>query len=231
MATPKKTDGGIQFLDQFMKYFITPYGPARPFPEDVSNKVKVQNCEIFKRPNVFMSEVARSVANNTDCLSFFQDKVQRKVNRHVEFEEFQKFDSKREGYAPNGKALKKLLEKVSTDEKAASIMRDMFLAGSELMVMSTNYLVLEYVLKNPDEIAKFIPSTFGQEVIDNPLTESVINVIVQKTVNCTPTKGSVKRRIFSTFDSDSSEAEIEEPTSQPSSSKKKTRKGRTISEL
>jgi len=100
MATPKKSERGIQFLDQFMKYFITPYGPARPFPDDVSNKVKVQNCEVFKRPNIFLSEVASSIANNTDCLSFFPEKVQRKLNRHVPFEEFGKYDSKREGYAP-----------------------------------------------------------------------------------------------------------------------------------
>jgi len=145
--------------------------------------------------------------------------------RHVEFRDFLHFDSKREGYNPNGRALKKLLQKVSTDQKASNIMKDLFLAGSQLMIMSTNYLVLEYVLNNPEEIAKVIPSSFGQEVIDNPLTDSIFNMIVNKTLHTTPTKASVKRQIFSTFDSDSSEAEaeVEEASNEPSSSKKKSK--------
>jgi len=77
---------------------------------------------VFKRPNIFLSEVASSIASNTDCLSFFPEKVQRKLNQHVQFQEFEKFDSKREGYTPNAKDLKRLLENVSKEEKGRAIL-------------------------------------------------------------------------------------------------------------
>lgn len=56
------------------------------------------------------------------------------------------------------------------------------------MLMSTNYLVLNYVLNDPQEIAKYVPSSVGQGLIDNPTTEGVIERIMDKTLATTPKK-------------------------------------------
>jgi len=176
------------------------------------------NCEFYNRPNVFLSEVATSVSKNTDCLTFFPEKVQRKVNKYIPFAEFAKYNSQDEGYAPDAKELTRLLENVSTEEKGRALRKDLFLAGSQLMIMATNYLAIDFVLTIPQEVSKNLTSSAGQTVIDNPTTESVIQLIVQKTWS------NAKRKIFAMFDLESSDEEI--PAGQPSSSKKKKKKNK-----
>lgn len=81
MATPRKGDG-IGYLDHYNKYFLTPYGAVKEFPkEDLSKKIKPQNCEFFKRPAVFVSEVASTLANNSEFLEGLHPTISDKIQQ------------------------------------------------------------------------------------------------------------------------------------------------------
>lgn len=60
--TPTKSpakEEGVQYLAQFPKMFLTPYGSVQPLNKDVFQKrLKPKKCEWYGRPHVEASEMA-----------------------------------------------------------------------------------------------------------------------------------------------------------------------------
>ena len=58
---PAKSADGANFLNQFPKYFLRPYGPMEvPRKDTFERCLNPQNCEWFRRPNFAISEMAQT---------------------------------------------------------------------------------------------------------------------------------------------------------------------------
>ena len=67
MASKTTPTQGVTYINQFPKYFVTPYGQVKPLnPEDLEKRLSESNCEYYKRPKVALSETSNTILSNID---------------------------------------------------------------------------------------------------------------------------------------------------------------------
>lgn len=68
MTSPRKTpQKGIDYISQFPKYFVIPYGKVQaPTTKNFNDRLSENNTELFQRPKIHLSEAACTIADNLD---------------------------------------------------------------------------------------------------------------------------------------------------------------------
>ena len=82
MASKTTPTQGVTYINQFPKYFLTPYGQVKPLnPEDLEKKLSESNCEYYKRPNVALSQTSYTILSNLDFTHhpWFNDEIRPKL--------------------------------------------------------------------------------------------------------------------------------------------------------
>lgn len=108
----------------------------KAWPEDAATKIQPINCDMYRRPDIFVSEVSQSVKTNMPVLS-----AQQKDEAND---------------TANPDHYRSVLRKVAGDKKTTKIMVELFNISSKLFNLSTNYLGAKELLNNPESIAQVI---------------------------------------------------------------------------
>ena len=220
--TPASPSNGVGFFEHFPKNLIRPYGGTEePITDEMVNKrVKFYNCEMLKRPRVAMSELAQTTTETIKCLSEIKKPIVDPEELKQIRETIKPFDDLlqplklREGRSEATEANVKAAVRsfLQPNPKLDKYMNRIYLTASNLLTLSTQYIVTKSLLTNPDMFAEKVHATevsdaaFKKTKDVKAMKNFLINACLSKTKKAKP---SVTKNLLQAFDSSDEEEEVE----------------------
>lgn len=218
--------GAVQYLNQFPKNFLRPYGKQDKVPTEdtVFRRTKPESCEWLVRPKVAASELAETIEQSLESLDDLSGRILLRPSALVKFkstfdtihEHVSSFNTKAGGNAKpeNVKALLKFLCNDDLDEA----IDEAFQIGSSLFVMATQIIVARNFVRNTERYAEnFYPvvstaeeKEFKKSKTVKSLKDMLISYYGGRTVSKAETS-SKKKKLFAEIDSDAYDKSEEEP--------------------
>ena len=163
MSSPKK-DIGVNWWQQAVRSFITPYGKAKPAPEpaNIFKRLQPFTCEWLTRPEYAMSELSDTITSNIPVLqenseNYLDEGLVEKLQSHFQpmLESMKALDNKTTG-SPTAKDAKKVLKSLVTDTSLDADMDKVFQLSSALFAISSNYLISTALLRHPKQFSSLV---------------------------------------------------------------------------
>ena len=161
-SVPKKD--GVNWWQQAVKSFVTPYGKIKEVPEpaNIFKRLQPFTCEWLTRPECRLSELSETITSN---VPFFQKKLNdylesylvSKLQDHFAplLSSMNALDNKKSEKA-TAKDAKKVLKLLVTDTEMDSAMDQIFQLSSSLFAVSTNYLISTALVRHPKQFAALV---------------------------------------------------------------------------
>lgn len=229
--SPKKSEG-VQYFNQFQKYFTTPYGaPTIVTTELMSKRLSEGNTEWYKRPRVAISEMADTIES---CMPLVTDspfinkknldKFKSKCASLLEI--IPSFNTKSEHNVVDKKKVKSLA-KALDNETITQFFQEMHTVGHAMKSMAIHYLCGNHMVTNVTEYAarSCHRGNADTDFKAGPSRKSLVNYWYQEmgTSAAQPTavSSSSKRNISELFDTEEEASEDEQQQPPKKKSKKK----------
>lgn len=231
--TPSKSPGkdeGVQYLAQFPKMFLTPYGNVQQFNNDVFQKrLKPKNCEWYGRPKVAASEMADTFKQCEKVVEespLIDNKNMKKFWQKTKMfqETLKKFNTKDPNQSVTEKDVKIIVKEMNNEDNK-SLFKEMFSVGHALMSMGIHFSVGSYIVGDIKEYASMCKDyqNNSKDLKEDASQRNLIKFWRQQMVSAGSKKEDIpesnaRRSILSILDDDEDEHQEEE---QPKRKKKK----------
>ena len=163
MNSPKK-DIAVNWCQQAVRSFITPYGQAKegPEPGNIFKRLQPFTCEWLTRPEYALSQFSDTITSNIPILqenseNYIDPSFVEKLQRHFQpmLESMKALDNKTTGN-PTEKDAKKVLKSLVTDSTLDADMDRIFQLSSALFAISSNYLISTALVRHPKQFSALI---------------------------------------------------------------------------
>jgi hypothetical protein len=219
--------GAVQYLNQFPKNFLRPYGRQDnpPTEQIVYRRIKPESCEWLVRPKVAISEMAETIQQNLEVLEEQTGGTLLRASSLVRFKTA--FDqiadhlpllNTKQDVQPTADSVKVLL-KFLCDDDLDKIIDEAYNIGSALFAMATHVIVARSLIRNSEKYADtFAPlsptkeeKNFKSEKTLKSLKKMLNAYYFEAASTSQSGTNTTKKRLFAEIDSDE-EAVEEEPT-------------------
>lgn len=213
MASPRKAtkEEGIQYLNQFPKYFITPYGEISATNDEVmQRRIKPTNCEWYIRPKIAASEMADTFQK---CLphiknSELMDKdIWKKVEKETtDLTKTLKKMNIKDNLDVSREDVKQLIESLK-DNANKDIFDALFELGHSLFSIAIHYKVASYLVSNVKDYATHcnLPDNNDRDFKAKPSKKSLAkmwkNMIARQAGSVNTTATTSRRSLSAVFGS------------------------------
>ena len=163
--TPQEVENiSVNWWQQAVRSFITPYGKAKEAPEpgNIFKRLQPFTCEWLTRPEYALSEFSDTITSNIPILqenseNYIDPSFVEKLQRHFQpmLESMKALDNKTTSN-PTEKDAKKVLKSLVTDSTLDADMDRMFQLSSALFAISSNYLISTALVRHPKQFSALI---------------------------------------------------------------------------
>lgn len=163
MSGPKK-DIGVNWWQQAVRSFITPYSKdtQAPEPANIFKRLQPFTCEWLTRPEYALSEFSDTITSNIPILqqnseNYIDPALVEKLQSHFQpmLESMKALDNNTTG-SPTAKDAKKVLKSLVTDTTLDTEMDKIFQLSSALFAISSNYLISTALVRHPKQFSALI---------------------------------------------------------------------------
>ncbi len=157
-AEKAKKPTAVEYFNQFVRSFVTPYLQAQPPPDaaDVVKRLKPFSCEWLPRPEVALSEYSEAISTNMAVVREFRKSV---VTKQIAKKLEEKFDPLADQFqqlirknkrSPTCDDVKQVLKSIiNEDDGFDETINNLFPASNAMFCIAANHLVARTLLRNP----------------------------------------------------------------------------------
>ena len=158
--SPAKSGDGVNFLNQFPKYFLRPYGPPEVLRKDIfERRLNPQNCEWFRRPNYAISEMAQTTMASQQIIQ--RSELLNKNLIEKIFDKLQPFmaacgnlDGTNTATRATEDDIDEYVHTTTKNQLASQTFKELYETGHAMMTMGIHFLVAQHLLTNKEEYAQ-----------------------------------------------------------------------------
>lgn len=164
-ASPNKAHG-VNWWQQSLRSFITPYGEAKsaPEPNTIFRRLQPFTSEWLSRPDFALWEYSETVISNLDILKNSDssiitpefvatlDKAYQPLLHRLEAL------NKKQNKSAQEKDAKEVVKHLISTTELDSVMQQAFHLSGAIFAISANYIIASTLLRNPIEFARIIAS-------------------------------------------------------------------------
>lgn len=158
---------GVQWWQQCIRNFITPYGAAQkmPPPEKIIDRLQPFTCEWLTRPHIALSEYSDTIISNLPILesdgnNMLDPAFITKLKSHFKpiASHLKVINKKGDAQAstPSHRDINKVLMSMLEDEDLDTLMEQMFQVSAAMFAISGNYMISSTLLRHPTEYSSKI---------------------------------------------------------------------------